>query len=212
MTELRYNNIGGTLGAALTDGTGTTITFASAPNFATLTAGQTITLVIEPGTSNMEIVYLTAYTATNTTGTITRAAEDATNWPGVAHINGSPWSATPTVNDFTLTGDVTTSGTAATLVGTANVESVIRANSLNQFTTATGELLHGWVHVTHWAGRQASAGQSSIYEQIPTGDAGGTISVSPVPLRLSSPILGPSLTAPLLMARSFRLWSVASVS
>ena len=81
---------------------GTTITFTAAPNFATLTGGQTITLVLDAGTSTMEIVYLTAYTSGATTGTISRAAEDATNWPAHTHASGTgTWACSPTINDFT---------------------------------------------------------------------------------------------------------------
>ena len=82
----------------------------------------------------MEIVYLTAYTAGQITGTITRAAEDSTHWPAVAHnlAAGPPatglWVQAPTVQDFVavgsgisaLTGDVTASGSgsvAATVAG-----------------------------------------------------------------------------------------------
>ena len=105
MAEIRYNNQQGVLGAD-PGPSGTTITFAVAPDFATLTAGQTITLALDAGLPTFEIVYLTAYTAGSTTGTITRAAEDGTKWPAVAHpiAAGPPqtgtWANSPTVNDF----------------------------------------------------------------------------------------------------------------
>ena len=125
MTEVRYNNQSGSLGASLTN-SGTTITFATAPDFATLSGGQTITLALEPGTSNYEIVYLTAYTAGTTTGTISRAAEDGTNWPAVAHNSGVAWACAPTVNDFTSGGG---SGTVTSVsVATANGYSGTVAN------------------------------------------------------------------------------------
>ena len=96
-TRAPYNNQGGTLGASLTS-SGTTITFATAPNFATI-SGNFIPIILEPGTANFEIVYLTAYTAAATTGTITRQAEDSTNWPKVAHSNGVAWVCAPTLLD-----------------------------------------------------------------------------------------------------------------
>lgn len=100
MAELRYNNEGGYLGAALTS-SGTTITFASAPNFATLSGGNYIKLALDAGTSSFEIVYLTAYTSAATTGTITRAAEDSTNWPATSHSSGTgSWACVPTVQDY----------------------------------------------------------------------------------------------------------------
>lgn len=110
MSEVRYNNQGGNLGAALTAST-TTITFSTAPNFATLSGGEYIKLVLDYGTSSFEIVYLTAYTATSTTGTITRAAEDSANWPATSHSSGTgTWSCNPTVDDFTGGGPSYQSG------------------------------------------------------------------------------------------------------
>lgn len=100
MARLRYNNQSGFLGGTGLTNSGTTITFAAAPNFATIVAPDFIVLVLDPGTPNMEVVYLTAYTAAATTGTITRAAEDGTRWPAVAHSVGAAWSNDPTVADY----------------------------------------------------------------------------------------------------------------
>ena len=96
MARLVYNNQSGLLGAPLTN-VGTTITFATAPNFATLTGSDYIPLILSPATPNFEIVYLTAYTALATTGTITRAAEDGAHWPAVAHSDS--WVCGPNIND-----------------------------------------------------------------------------------------------------------------
>lgn len=92
MARLRYNNSVGTLGASLTN-SGTTITFAAAPSFATIASPDFIAIILEPeGSSpsaNFEVVYLTAYTAAATTGTISRGQEGTT---GVAHSNGVAWA------------------------------------------------------------------------------------------------------------------------
>ena len=130
MAELRLNNQGGQLASVGTDvttsSTATTINFAVAPDFPTLTAGQTITLILDPPqgvnpSPTFEIVHLTAFTAGQTTGTVARAAEDSTNWPAVAHpvsSNSGFWIAGPTVSDFTSGGG---SGTVTTVsVATAN--------------------------------------------------------------------------------------------
>ena len=98
MSRIRYDNQGGFLGADPGSG-GTTITFAVAPDFATITGSDYIPISLDPGKSSFEIVWLTAYTASATTGTITRAAEDGTLWPAVAHPNGS-WTVAPTVADM----------------------------------------------------------------------------------------------------------------
>jgi len=110
--ELRYNNQAGTLGSLPLTSGGTTITFAVAPNFATLTTGQFIKLVLDAGQSTFEIVYLTAYTVAATTGTITRAAEDSTLWPAVAHTSTSgpsggaaTWACVPTATGQDYPGE-----------------------------------------------------------------------------------------------------------
>lgn len=99
MARLRYNNALGALGASLTN-SGTTITFAVAPAFATLTGSDYIPIVLEPPTTspsaNFEVVYLTAYTAAATTGTISRGQEGTT---GVVHSNGVAWAVAPSVLD-----------------------------------------------------------------------------------------------------------------
>jgi len=100
MARLLYNNEGGRLGAD-PGASGTTITFAIAPNFATLSGSDYIPLVLDAGLATMEIVYLTAYTAAAATGTITRAAEDPSHWPAVSHSSGS-WVCAPTVLDLVV--------------------------------------------------------------------------------------------------------------
>jgi hypothetical protein len=112
MARLRYNNQGGKLATVGTDVTNSTsatvINFQVAPNFATITGSDYIPIALDAGGGTFEVVYLTAYTAAATTGTVTRQAEDATLWPAVAHAGGT-WSHDPTAADFTAT---------ATLVGT----------------------------------------------------------------------------------------------
>lgn len=100
MARLTYNNQGGYLGSSGLTSSGTTITFGVAPNFATISGGDTIPLVLDAGSANFEVVYLTAYTSGATTGTIARAAEDATLWPAVAHAaTTGTWMCAPTIKD-----------------------------------------------------------------------------------------------------------------
>jgi hypothetical protein len=101
MARKRYNNAGGVLGATLS-GSGTTITFATVPPFATLVSPDYVPLVIEPATgaspsANFEIVHLTAYTVGATTGTVQRGQEGTT---ATAHNNGAVWGVVPTAQDF----------------------------------------------------------------------------------------------------------------
>lgn len=79
MSRLRYNGIQTTLGATLNS---TTITFAAAltynngTNVPTIVAGDYIPLsILSPAGLLEEIVYLTAYTAAATTGTVVRGRE-----------------------------------------------------------------------------------------------------------------------------------------
>lgn len=128
MTELRYDNALGKLGDSLSS-SGTAINFgATAPPFATLTGSDYIKLILEPATdvpsANYEVAYLTAYTATATTGTILRAQEGTT---GVAHASGVLWVCGPTSDDFELPSSVVTvasgtpsSGQIAQFNGTGN--------------------------------------------------------------------------------------------
>lgn len=125
MTRLRYNNETGTLGVALTYN-GTTITFNNPPDFATITGSDYIVLALDAGTPSYEIVYLTAYTASTTTGTITRQAEDSAHWPAVAHnATTGTWSCVYTTTDFTAenVGGVVTPGSTAFPAGLDSVGS-----------------------------------------------------------------------------------------
>ena len=94
--RLRYNNQSGSLGASLSSG-GTTITFGAAPGFATIVSPDYIPLVLEYGSTTEEIVWLTAYTAGATTGTIVRGQEGST---GISHSSGVSWANNATAFDF----------------------------------------------------------------------------------------------------------------
>ena len=90
MARLRYNGLKTTLGASLTS-SATAVTFAAALTHSggtavpTIVAGNYIPLSILDTNGVTEIVYLTAYTAGATTGTITRGREGT---PAVAHASG----------------------------------------------------------------------------------------------------------------------------
>ena len=122
MARLRYNNQSGSLGSD-PGISGTTITFAKVPKFATITGSDYIPIALDAGLPTYEIVYLTAYTAGSLTGTISRAAEDSTNWPAVAHPTSATtgtWGVDATLTDFGT-------GTAGTLVAANNLSDVSSA-------------------------------------------------------------------------------------
>lgn len=104
--RLRYNGLQTTLGGSLTN-SATSVTFAAALTHSngtavpTLAGGDYIPLALCDATTGdlKEIVYLTAYTAAATTGTISRGKEGTT---GVAHSTGEVVMCTPLVSDITL--------------------------------------------------------------------------------------------------------------
>lgn len=92
MSRLRYNGLSTTLGGSGLTNVATSVTFAAAlthsngTNVPTIVAPDYIPLAILGATGHLsEIVYLTAYTAAGTTGTITRGVEGTT---GSAHSSG----------------------------------------------------------------------------------------------------------------------------
>lgn len=94
MARLKYNGLRAFLGASLTN-VATTITFSAGlkhsngTNVPTITGSDFIPLTLLDPTTGLilEVVYLTAYTAAATTGTISRGQEGTS---GVAHSNGDP--------------------------------------------------------------------------------------------------------------------------
>jgi hypothetical protein len=113
MARLRYDNAVGTLGGSLTAGA-TSITFASAPSFATLTGSDYIPLVLDPASgiapnTNYEVVHLTAFTAGATTGTIARGQDGSS---AQTHANGATWMCAPVSLDVVGGENVNTVGTS----------------------------------------------------------------------------------------------------
>lgn len=134
MARLRYNNQAGTLAAD--PGTGPSLSFALAPDWATVGAPDYIPIVLDPGTGLFEIAWVTAFTVGGTTATATRAAEDGANWPAVAHPGPGKWAHGPTVMDFLPRPDTIPSTVQTanyTLVAT-DVGSVVELNSATAVT------------------------------------------------------------------------------
>lgn len=103
MARLRYNGVETTLGSGLTDGSDTSIDFAAVlthdggTNVPTISSPDYIPLsILDANNKVVEIVYLTAYTAGATTGTITRAREGTS---GAARASGLKVVHAPTVAD-----------------------------------------------------------------------------------------------------------------
>jgi hypothetical protein len=104
MARLRYNGLSAVLGGSGLTNSGTTITFAAGlthsggTNVPTITGSDYIPLSILDSNGRLaEVVYLTAYTAAATTGTITRGCESTT---GVAHSAAVKVAAAPTNRDI----------------------------------------------------------------------------------------------------------------
>lgn len=99
MSEIRVNNVSGIVGGntiTLSSGGTTTATFVSAPAFPTITYPDFAKIVVEPDTANEEIIYLTAYAAAATTGTVIRGQEGTA---AIAHSTAA-WVHGPTAADY----------------------------------------------------------------------------------------------------------------
>jgi hypothetical protein len=103
VARLQLNNIFGTAagnGLTFVNGSTTAGTWASAPGFPTIAYPDLAVVIVDYGTANEEIVYLTAYTAAATSGTFLRGQE---NTSGVAH-SAAAWNHGPTALDFSPPG------------------------------------------------------------------------------------------------------------
>lgn len=94
----RYDFQKGDLGAELS-GSGTTITFAVAPGFDTLAAGEYIPLALSED-GKREIVHLTAYTAGALTGTVERGQEGTGQATPPTFTAAGKWLHGPTAKDL----------------------------------------------------------------------------------------------------------------
>lgn len=138
MARLRYDNALGLLGAGLAVDAGPdTITFGAVPPFATLGGDDYIPLVLNPPlgnapSSSFEVVYLTAYTAGQTTGTISRAQEGTA---AKVHSAGDLWVCGPTFRDhvFKNTSSKTFTGLTQGTEVTSTITAPGRACLLYQF-------------------------------------------------------------------------------
>lgn len=127
MSRLRYNGLSTTLGGSLTN-VATAVTFASAlthsggTNVPTLSGGDYIPLsILNTSSALTEVVYLTAYTAAATTGTISRGQEGTA---GVTHTAGDAVVSAPLVVDM----EFAQLATKTANYGLTSTDSVIIAN------------------------------------------------------------------------------------
>lgn len=101
--RLRYNNSIGMIASPGLTASATTINFASAPSWSTITAPDYIPLILDPPTSSpnpsFEVVWVTAYTQGATSATIVRGQEGSTP---VAHSTGAQWMVATTTGDFPI--------------------------------------------------------------------------------------------------------------
>ena len=168
--RLRYNNSAGTLGALLSSG-GTTITFASAPSFATIVSPDYIPLVLDPpqgATPNpsFEIVYLTAYTSGGTSGTITRGQEGTS---GVGHNNGSVWAMAPTTLDPDRTQRASSIiATAQSTTSTSYVK-LTTPDQVTGITMPTNGLMAVWFQGL-WSEQAINDARAAIFLNSGSGD------------------------------------------
>lgn len=101
MARLRVNNLGDATGSSnpitLSSGSATSASWTSAPtNMPVVAFPDYVALTVEPNTANEEIIYVTAYSASATTATVTRAQEGTS---GITHTSKA-WVNAPTALDF----------------------------------------------------------------------------------------------------------------
>jgi hypothetical protein len=95
--RVRVLSCWGTIAAGLGAGD-TSISFTTTPaNLPTIDANKYAALTLDPDTSNEEVIYVTAFTAGDTTATIVRGREGTT---AVSHAVAAPWIHGPTLFDF----------------------------------------------------------------------------------------------------------------
>lgn len=106
MARLRYNGLSTTLGGSGLTNSATSVTFAAAlthsngTNVPTITGSDYIPLAILDSTGKLsEVVWLTAYTAAATAGTIARGKEGTS---GVSHSSGDKVVQSPLVDDVSV--------------------------------------------------------------------------------------------------------------
>lgn len=126
--RLRYNNQFGSLGAD-PGSSGTTITFGQTPGFPTIADPNYVAIVLDPDSATEEIVWLTAYTSGQLTGTISRGQEGTT---GVAHPSGT-WRHGPTAQDFA--GPIGTLGYAQVTSNQGSITTAVDLTGLSVTVT-----------------------------------------------------------------------------
>lgn len=179
MARLRYNGLVSSFGAAL--GTAeTTVTFSAALTHSggvavpTVAAGDYIPLtILDANKAPKEIVYLTAYTAGATTGTIARAQEGTAT---AAHDQGRVIVCTPTTLDLTARDINAQTGTTYTLALKDAGSFVTMNNAAASTLTVPPDSAVAFPVGTFIEGAQLGAGQVTL-----TPGAGVTINAVPGP-------------------------------
>lgn len=160
----------------------TSITFMGSPGWATLSAGDIIKLVIDPTLGSatpspnplFEIVYVTAYTGSASTATVSRGEEGTT---AQAHAINAIWVNGATAADFTVAGPTGPTGpTGAT--GPAGAAGATGPSGTAGAAGATGPTgpagATGPVGATGPAGVTGATGPAGAGATGPTGPTGAT--------------------------------------
>src|SRR5579871_4235885 len=98
MGILRLNDLSSVPGGTMITLTsnGTTATFSADPHFPTFAAPDILKVIVEPNTANEEVIYITSWTAGNTSGPCLRNAEAVQNGLGSIAHTGVGWVHGPT--------------------------------------------------------------------------------------------------------------------
>jgi hypothetical protein len=151
-------------------GSVSTVTSADGSIVITNPAGPTVDLSGHVGTvTSASVVTANGLAGTVATSGTTPAITLSTTVTGLLKGNGTTISAAAAGTDYLagpLTGDVTTVGEAATLVGTANTEAIIRANTLDQMGSPAAAVSFNSQKMTNLANGSAAT-DGAAFGQIP---------------------------------------------
>lgn len=192
MARLRYNGLSAALGASLTN-SATSVTFAAAlthsngTNVPTISGSDYIPLtVLDSSGHESEIVYLTAYTAGATTGTISRGQEGTS---GVAHSTGDRVICSVLVSDVAAVGplayksysagtSVTNSTTTLTDVDATNLAvTFVVPPSGNVLIRLTATIGGTGVQGLYWGLRESTTDITTIFVRSSTANDIASIAI-----------------------------------
>lgn len=204
-SPIRANFQSGTLASSL-NSTATAVTFAAAPVWPTLGANQyaAIELIDSSNLANSEVMYVTAYTAGNTTAGVDRAQESTGSLGGGSARTwgaGATWEHGPTQRDFqpNLTIGGNTSGTAQT-IGTGPVMIAGGSNVTVQQSGNTLSIHANEPAASFWPNAARSTVLTNVAQNFTTATNGTTFQMTAFPMQVPADLVYNDVLLPVLQS------------